>query len=349
MVVNVTQERPGLGLQELEDVLPEHWREFSPNPRRDHEERVQRQLASFITIDDRVFAGFRSVPRYFHPQASSEALVLSLEVIWWYFAFDDPFDDDEVGARAGELIERMQSVLATGTLPEHPSDCEQLAARFRGRAKAMDRSGAVWPRFIQGCLDWVGSVQPINRHSSSVVPTVEQYLELRLQNVGILPEYTLNELVHRLNLVESFRCAPEVKRFADLSAMVIALFNDVYSYEREARMKTQWNSLELRVLAGASLPEAYKAQVAHAREMVAEMEVLGERLVEQGLVGGSLFGGSDPIPKHLRDNTRYIRGIVDVVVGHVLWVHDGGRYVSPSSPFRELRGGALRRRVKQAS
>ena len=333
-----------LTLSPIWSIFPAQWRQFVPNPNRGYVQPVREELArlGIVSAGDRAFLGFSGAPRYFHPRADEDALLLSLELICWYFYFDDPFDDGEIdsaGVSGASLVERMMRVLETGGLPADPSPTERLCQQYRTRARCM-AAGRTAPfgRFIARCQDWVRSISPIDRRSLHFQPDLAEYARLRLANVGILPQYALNEIIGGLALDDGFVEMPEVRRFGDLAALVIAYCNDIYSYEREAERSTQLNSLEIR-LAQHRLPlhQAFAEQLDDIRSMVREMEENEQALQRGGLIGrASLHEGAASLCRR-RDQTRYIEDIKSLVVGNHAWSLDDGRYHSRTSPFRELR------------
>jgi hypothetical protein len=341
-----------LALSRIERLFPTEWRHFAPSPKRQYIARVQEELQSFgiVSPRERGFDGFCNVPRYFHPDADEEGLALSLELICWYFFFDDPFDDGTVSTSSGaRLVERMLSVLARGQLPRRPTPTERLCARIRQRALILaGPRPAVAKRLIDRCSDWVRSILPITTRGRKV-PDLAQYDRLRLVNVGILPEYVLNEIIGGWSLESSFLRLREITRLGDLAAMMIAYSNDVYSYEREARRGTQMNSLELRQRRGGmSLERAYEEQLAQIEEKVAEFVSLETVLEARGLLGWATPGDTARTACRRREQTHYVDDIKAIVVGNHYWSLADGRYDSRTSPFAELRARAARRRPLRA-
>ena len=336
------QAAPLIRLGKLADTLPSQWMEFTPSPNRQYIEHVRELLRDHLGViqpGDRTFDSFSAVPRYFHPYADLDALTLSLELVSWYFYFDDPFDDGDADVDGREQIARMVSVLEDLELPPDATGCERLGLRFIQHARVMSGSReSSWQRFRDLCIEWVESILPINHRFRLAVPTLGQYAELRLVNVGILPIFALNEIMLGLDLDARFLRLPAVVRFERLAALVIAYFNDVYSYEREVRQRTQFNSVALRQQhESLTLELAFERQVDVVHGMVAEMLSLEQKLRTDQQIGLSVETGTAPIAVKRRAQTRYIEGIKNIVVGNYLWSHSDGRYYSPTSPFVELR------------
>lgn len=330
------------------ETLPDSWLSYAANPRRSFIAEVQRELeAEFALGDAASFYGFCNAPRYFHPSADPDALVLSLELISWYFYFDDPLDAAAPGDAAWRQVDRMVALLATGELPSAPTGCERLCHRYLSRARALCSSNPSWVRFANQCAAWVASIRPLHRGLATEIPSVARYKELRVINVGILPLFTVNEIISNLSLTRDFLASELVRRLGELAALVVALVNDVYSYERESRQGTQWNSLELRRMKAGTLAQAYEEHLADLRSMVSEMQHIEQLLALQGEIGISM-DPSDAMFRARREQSRYVQGIKDIVVGNMLWSQADSRYVSPSSPFVELRKHRPDRRVRAA-
>lgn len=335
-----------LRLSHIEDLFPAEWRAFSPSPRVRYIETIRQELISFGVLPaegDPSFDGFCNVPRYFHPAASEEALALSLELICWYFYFDDPFDDGVVREGA-TVVERMLTALDPNKrFPSNLQPVEKLCRQFQRRAALLSGSRELYERFLLRCAEWVRSILPITQRRSEPVG-LDEYDGLRLVNVGILPEYTLNEMFGELRLTQTFLALPAVQRLGELAALIIAYCNDVYSYEREARRKTQLNSLEIRrATERCSLATAYEGQLERLRAMIAEFVSIQARLEHEGVVGWSSPDDTIATARKRRQQTRYVEDMIAIVVGNHYWSLADGRYASPRSPFEELRTTPARR------
>jgi hypothetical protein len=188
----------------------------------------------------------------------------------------------------------------------------------------------------------VRSIVPITQHKGRLI-SLDDYDRLRRVNVGIIPEYALNEMFGELRLSSSFLDSATVRRLGDLAALIIAYCNDVYSYEREAERKTQLNSLEIRRLQGElSLPEAYAQQLQRIGEMVAEFEALHSCLRQERIIGWSTESDGLASARRRRQQTHYLDAMAAIIVGNHYWSISDGRYSSGNSPFAELRTGARR-------
>jgi hypothetical protein len=329
-----------LELSYLEKLFPPSWRDFVPSPRRDYIDVVRRELITFGVMPpegDHSFDGFCNVPRYFHPAASEEALGLSLELICWYFYFDDPFDDGVV-SDGKHVVERMLATLDSGKrFHDNLTPIEKLCRQIQRRAALLSGNRDIYERFLFRCADWVRSILPITAHKGRRI-SLDDYDRLRVVNVGIMPEYTLNEMFGELRLSAAFLELPAVKRLGEIAALIIAYCNDIYSYEREMQHKTQLNSLEIRRLKDhASLSRAYAGQLERIAHMIGELTTLIEQLRVEGVIGWSTTEDTVSSARRRRQQTQYVDGMTAIIAGNHYWSLSGGRYHSATSPFVELR------------
>jgi len=142
-----------------------------------------------------------------------------------------------------------------------------------------------------------------------------------------------------------FREQPSVVRYGRLAALIIAYFNDIFSWEREAQEETQLNSIELRCSLGQlTLAEAYAQQVQAIKSLLAEMIAIEGQLELARATGPSGPDDDSESSSRRRARTQYIEAIRNIVVGNHLWSLTDGRYQSEDSPFLELRHSRGERR-----
>jgi hypothetical protein len=332
-----------ISLENLVQKFPSSWcNHFSPNPATAYRNSVFNNLVEqeIIPIDDKSFNGFSGVPRYFHPFVENEELVLSLKIMCWYFYFDDPFDYGLVTQNSTQdLIMRMTEILKTGKLPINPTPAERICSDFLTHAKKISLGQeAALERFINACQNWVKSIIHIDRRNYSSLLSLETYKHLRIQNVGILPEYPLNEIICKLMLDEDFVTMPEIIKLSEISAWIVAQCNDIYSFESEAKHGTQMNSLEIRkVQDDLDLREAYESQIASIDQNIQEFIDIENGLIQQGVLAKVESLKMNELDNVRRDQTKYIQGMHSIIIGNHFWSLNDGRYSSNTSPFLELR------------
>ncbi len=332
-----------ISLESLAQKLPSSWRNnFSLNPAIAYRNSVFSDLVEqdIIPFDDESFKGFAGVPRYFHPFVENEGLVLSLKIMCWYFYFDDPFDYGLVTrGSTQDLITRMTGILKTGELPINPTPAERICSDFLAHAKKISlHKETALERFVSACHDWVESIIHIDRRNYISLPSLEAYKYLRIQNVGILPEYPLNEIICKLTLDESFVTMPEIIKLGEISAWIVAQCNDIYSFESEAEHGTQMNSLEIRKIQDdLDLEEAYELQIASIDQNIHEFIDIENSLIQQGVLVKVESLKSHGLDSIRRDQTKYVQGMHSIIIGNHFWSLNDGRYSSDTSPFLELR------------
>lgn len=332
-----------ISLNNILETFPISWRmAYAPNPCTSYISSTFNDLVAqdIITPQDKYFWGFSSVARYFSPLADELGLIFFEEVICWYFYFDDPFDWGEIShSEADRLIERMLDILHCGQLPANPSPSERLCASFWKRAydRAAGRTDA-FKRFTLACMDWVKSILPIDRRRSQTVATLQDYNALRLANVGIIPMYAINEINLGLSLKTSFVSLPDVIRLGELTALIVAYCNDIYSYELEVEKATQLNSLEIRTLENQlTLEEAYYEHIDAIREYINEFINIEKSLIERELLEVSELATDPEAAQCRQEQTSYIDAMRSIILGNHFWSLDDGRYHSVNSPFLELK------------
>jgi hypothetical protein len=337
------QAETSISLESLVQKFPSSWRNnFSPNPVTAYRSTVFSDLVEqgIIPFDDKSFKGFSGVPRYFHPFVENEGLVLSLKIMCWYFYFDDPFDYGLITQDSTEdLITRMIGIFKTGELPINPTPAERICSDFLTHAKkiALGQEAAL-ERFINACQYWVESIIHIDRRNYTSLLSLETYKHLRIQNVGILPEYPLNEIICKLTLDENFVTMPEIIKLGEISAWIVAQCNDIYSFESEAKHGTQMNSLEIRkVQDDLDLEEAYESQIASIGQNIHEFIDIENDLIQQGVLAKIESLKTHELDNIYRDQTKYVQGMHSIIIGNHFWSLNDGRYSSDTSPFLELR------------
>jgi Terpene synthase family 2, C-terminal metal binding len=332
-----------ISLESLEQKLPSSWCDnFSLNPATAYRNSVFSELVAkdVIPDKDKSFKGFSGVPRYFHPFVENEGLALSLKIMCWYFYFDDPFDYGLVTQDSTQdLIKRMIEILKTREMPANPTPAERICGDFLAHAEKISlHQEEAFERFVNACCNWVESIIHIDRRNYSSLPSLEAYKHLRVQNVGILPEYPLNEIICKLTLEQDFVTMPEIIELGKISAWIVAQCNDIYSFESEAKHGTQMNSLEIRKIQDdLDLEEAYESQVTSIDQNIREFINIEANLIKQGILAKVESLENQELDSTQRDQTKYVQGMHSIIIGNHFWSLNDGRYSSDTSPFLELR------------
>ncbi|XYI03032.1 terpene synthase family protein [Sorangium sp. So ce1128] len=334
-----------LMLSRIPSMFPPRWGDYVPSCRA-YKEPVLRDAVK-MGIDhpmSRKFQTISGVPMYFHPLAGEEALKLSLELNVFFFYFDDIFDDDQVGVvfdrgqqKGSELIERMLRVLLAGELPPTPTGTERMCQNFREHSRRLCQGRPrTFQRFLRYCADWVRSVIPFSKiQRSSVAPDLDLYHQMRVENIGLYPLFSINEIDAGAEMSDEFIDNVDVRRYGEIASIFVAYCNDIYSYDKETRGGARpFNSLFLRRLEGGlSLAEAYERQLEAMSMLMEELASVEGRLVATGVMPEP---GSPGSPAQ-RAQARYIYDMRQIMIGNHWWSINDGRYSSGESPFAELR------------
>ena len=112
---------------------------------------------------------------------------------------------------------------------------------------------------------------------------------------------------------------PRVEKLKWLWGRHIVLINDIYSYDNEMKVGTDWNMLRIHMYhSNLSLEEAIDKSIRYINNLSAEFERVAQELIE------------DPImKKHADLLERYVYGMRQWMVGYILHSNDSYRYSDP--------------------
>ncbi|HEX8535941.1 MAG TPA: terpene synthase family protein, partial [Cystobacter sp.] len=249
----------------------------------------------------------------------------------WLFLFDDEVDERaEVGQRPEYLkayVDACVAVLRGGAPRAQATPLERFTWEWRQRMSPL--ASELWmERFVHDVEDYLyrGTLLAARHWTEGTVPELESYIEQRALDSAV---YTAEDLVEFAEpgqeLPEELFRLPLVQRLRLLCARVVALTNDLFSFEKEVLWHRNPNNFVhvLRVNQGLGLREAIFTAIdiinADTDAFVACEELLqASRLADPRLLG-------------------YVEGLKAWIRGNVHWSLVTGRYSSPTSPFPELR------------
>jgi hypothetical protein len=213
-----------------------------PSRRHPDIERTERHARDWISCQGLISASdpeILTLPRlgrlaaFAYPDASSGALDLAADWIAWLYVFDDLYADQgqpDPAALSGHIAALLD--VLDGSAPATPLSAalSDLVARYR----ALANSGQA-ARFVASVSGYLlGVLAEVAYRSAGRVPTVAEYLPLRLQASACLPCLCLAEVCgHSRELDSDEIYHPRIAGLNRLAAYVIALANDVYSCPRE--------------------------------------------------------------------------------------------------------------------
>jgi terpene synthase-like protein len=200
-----------------------------------------------------------------YPDADPQALDLAADWVTWLYVFDDRYADQGRPDCAGLAadIAALLNVL-DGEPPATPlaAGLHDLITRHRrlGTAERTARFAA----HVRGYL--LGVLAEVAYRAAGRVPTLAQYLPLRLQASACLPCVGLIEICGPAAAQGDETYDPRATALDRLAGYVIALANDVYSCPREiasAPVPFVFNlPLVLAANEGVTLPEAMRRAAA---------------------------------------------------------------------------------------
>jgi hypothetical protein len=313
-----------------------------------HAERARRHTLQWLQKTD-LLAGDAAVEEYdalrlerlmayFYPDATGGDLELAADFNAWFFIFDDQFDGG-LGTRP-EAIERLVDTLGrtmtiTGTpeaaeVPEVPAAREEagvsgqpLVVGFRDiwhRATAGRPPG--WQRrFRAHWQAYMAAYQgeAANRNADRL-PTLEQFLALRRDSIGVQPCLDFTERCGGYALPDELHGSFPLREMREITGDVVIFVNDIVSLVKELAAGDVNNSVVvLSEQRGCSLDEA----VEHIAELA------NSRTARFGELAAALPGLLDDlgVPAVLRGAVdHYVEGMGHLMAGNLAWSLATSRY-----------------------
>ncbi|MGW0773306.1 isoafricanol synthase [Streptomyces sp. NPDC002835] len=313
-----------------------------------HAERARRHTLQWLQKTD-LLAGDAAVEEYdalrlerlmayFYPDATGGDLELAADFNAWFFIFDDQFDGG-LGTRP-EAIERLVDTLGrtmtiTGTpeaagVPEVPAAREEagvsgqpLVVGFRDiwhRATAGRPPG--WQRrFRAHWQAYMAAYQgeAANRNADRL-PTLEQFLALRRDSIGVQPCLDFTERCGGYALPDELHGSFPLRLMREITGDVVIFVNDIVSLVKELAAGDVNNSVVvLSEQRGCSLDEA----VEHIAELA------NSRTARFGELAAALPGLLDDlgVPAVLRGPVdHYVEGMGHLMAGNLAWSLATSRY-----------------------
>lgn len=255
---------------------------------------------------------------YAYPDAVGAALDLAVDLMGWFFAFDDQFDcaADDALVRARSADAELRHVLGTpcGRAPvDDLSSCAASFADFWCRSNVGmsqewgDRAAGHWREYF------AAHVEEAFVRAPGRTMTVERYFTLRRKTIGLVPSLDLAESMERHEIPPPVYAAPELVELRRLATEQITCVNDIVSFEKEDTRGDPHNLIILLRSRGRSRDRAI-GEVARMAD--ARLELFERRAVE--LLDG--VAPDDPRGHAVTTMRHWLRGSFD-------WHHTSGRYI----------------------
>jgi Terpene synthase family 2, C-terminal metal binding len=248
-----------------------------------------------------------------YPAAVPEVLDLGADWVTWLYVFDDLYADQgqpDAAGLAGHIAGLLD--VLDGSAPATPLAAALHDLTGRHRALATAGQAARFAANVRGYL--LGVLAEVAYRAAGRVPTVAQYLPLRLQASACLPCLSLVEIAQPgRELSQREIDSPLLASLARLAAYVIALANDVYSCARE--------------MAYAPVPFIFNLPLVLAANENLELPPAMSRAATMTQAYADRLGREyrAAVAGH-RGAAAYCRGVADWAQGTFDWLARSGRY-----------------------
>lgn len=275
--------------------------------------------ASLAGFDALAASGYGGWP---FPRAAEAELETITRFLTLWILEDDPIEgigkegeDELVRAVAGE--------------PAAPPAADGLLRGWWETARRYHGMGDAWlARHAERFRAWLGSVrdeaaQVRRYHEQGVCATLEEYLEVRRVNVGVLP--TLDLLEHSLGrpLSDDVLRHPAVRAIERAASEAVALINDLFGFSKDRRARWLGAVTCLAAETGVPTADAFRQITRRHNARVCEIEQLS--------TGLRSHSAAEPLLE------RWLSGVQEMIYGFARWHAEAPRY----SPVHVLEEGAV--------
>lgn len=248
----------------------------------------------------------------FAPHADPERLWLAACWVYWGFAFDDarcdegPLAADPAGfARVAAHTQRaLETPGPLHTGDRYGAAVHDLGERFRACATPVQNR-----RFHHAHRAWLTGVQwQVCNRAVGRMPTLDEYLTMRLHSAGGDPTYAMLEIVNGEEVPAREMDSSVVQALTEMAICVAALDNDRHSFARESgRHQTDQNLLTVLMAQDGSTPEqALHGAVALRDSVLCRFLELSETVRVRA---------SPPLRRYVDDLAHGIRGNIEWALG----------------------------------
>lgn len=264
----------------------------------------------------------------FYPTATGADLDLGVDLMSWFFLFDDQFDGP-----LGSDFEKSRAVVSDleAVLTERPR-----GGGSAGNTKITVAFSDIWRRtcdpmpdhFVQRARqNWIGYFRGYLTETQAKRDgrqfSREEYLAVRRATIGVLPTLDMAERVTLSALPSRLYDGPTITAQRSITIDVNVLFNDVASYEKELTLG-EVNNLVLILSEGQqgdSVGEAAREIVRLAGNLIREFTLLNT-VAEQHLAG--IYDLSLADRQALANYQQ--NALVTLIRGSLDWHRTSGRY-----------------------
>ncbi|MEV7521867.1 terpene synthase family protein [Streptomyces sp. NPDC091371] len=257
------------------------------------------------------------------PDCAGDDLALAVDLLGFYFFFDDRFDTDlgRAPARVAEVCSRLTALLhGNGPAPGARTPVERAFADLWERS--LRGMSARWRARSAYNWEWYFACHPAEAAGrlSGRLPDREEYLALRRGTAAMETLFDMVERLNRFELPQEVLHHPVFRRMRQLAADIPSFTNDVHSYTQElARGDVANLVMIVREERGGTPEEAAVVVMREAQRMVDRFVELSDRVPE---ISDHL--GLPPAGREAA--RRYVDGLAAWIAGYHRWEIDTGRY-----------------------
>ena len=265
-----------------------------------------------------------------YPEAVGADLDLAVDIMGWYFLFDDEFDG-ALGRRPDRAAALVQQIVDIAWEPEkHDSDTgvplvdswvDLCLRRTEGMSPVWRRRAAAnWDQYLTAYVD-----EAINRTRRAELD-VHTALILRRRSIGVLPAVDLAERLGRYEVPPAAYASALVRDLLECTMDAVILVNEVCSLEKEEASGDIHNLVQIvqrsnRCSRGDAIDVIIGMAARRVHRFVRRQDELRELCAALALPPGSAA---------LLD--RYADGMRSWMRGNYDWERQSGRYAPAAAP-----------------
>jgi pentalenene synthase len=178
--------------------------------------------------------GFADLAARFYPQATGDDLDLGVDLMSWFFLFDDLFDGPrgEDPLETGKLIDAVAAALDVPPPPDSPLIAHGFADWWQRAREGMSagwciRTAGHWRSYLHSHVEEAASRQQGRPFDP------RQYLDLRRRTIGVQPTLDLAERTGHYEVPARVADSAILTAMVRIVMEINILFNDIASLEKE--------------------------------------------------------------------------------------------------------------------
>ncbi|MBF6176590.1 terpene synthase family protein [Nocardia blacklockiae] len=257
------------------------------------------------------------------PRGQLDRMQIAVEWTYWGFAFDDTYCDSapwntrttEFARLAGRLLRMLES--PGSEIPEPRRALRPLADLARRFAEV--GTPVQYRRWVLAQRAWLtGVLWQIGNQSDAVMPSLDDYLAMRINSAAGEPVTAMIELVTGPQIPADELESPAVRACTEMARMLASLDNDIQSYAKDLHHDEADQNI-VNVLA-------------HQRRCSRVAAVRSAMAARDRIMCRFLHLREKTAPRRSTPTRRYLTDLGHVVRGNLDWGFSTPRYQVPGSP-----------------